>query len=77
MLFSLVVKLLQYQKINDIRHVMIPGKCGNEKVVKYMWSQSFITLNIQVLLMLTLRRKTHWSFSLRLGPRMPLLGSRG
>lgn len=34
MLFSLVVKLLQYQKIYDIRHVVVPLECGNEKVVK-------------------------------------------
>lgn len=33
-LFSLVVKLLQHQKINDIRHVMVPLE--NEKVVKFM-----------------------------------------
>lgn len=73
-LFSLVVKLLQYQKVYDIRHVMIPGECGNERVVKHMWV--FIILNIQISLMLTLRRKTHWSFSLKLGPRKPVLGSR-
>lgn len=30
-LFSLVVKLLQYQKIYHIRHVMVPLKYGNEK----------------------------------------------
>lgn len=74
MLFSLVVKLLQYQKVYDIRHVMIPGEGGNERVVKHMWV--FIILNIQISLMLTLRRKTHWSFSLKLGPRKPVLGSR-
>lgn len=35
-LFSLVVKLLEHQEIDDIRHVVVPLDEGNEKVVKLM-----------------------------------------
>lgn len=79
MLFSLIIKLLEHQKVNDIRHVMVPlereRKRVREFLCSYVQSSSSCAIN-SVSKMLTSRRKSHWSSSLRLDPRKPALGSR-
>lgn len=68
-LFRFVVKLLQHQKINDIRHVMIPLM---DKINTELITSLITVLQMCIVMILTLMRKTHLSSSLRLDPRKPV-----
>lgn len=38
MLFSLIIKLLEHQKVNDIRHVMVPLERERKRVREFLCS---------------------------------------